>query len=156
LLSVPAALLGAVGLLLLRHITSDVYAQIGYVMLIGLAAKNAILIVEFAIQQRTTGRSPAEAVVAAAQTRLRPILMTSVAFIAGLMPLVFASGAGAASRHSLGTAVVGGMIVSTVLNLIVVPGMYIIFDDFGAAVGRVARRFSGKPQVKPATTAPNP
>jgi HAE1 family hydrophobic/amphiphilic exporter-1 len=156
LLSIPAALLGAVGLLLLRHITSDVYAQIGYVMLIGLAAKNAILIVEFAIQQRATGKSPADAVVAAAQTRLRPILMTSVAFIAGLMPLVFASGAGAASRHSLGTAVVGGMIVSTVLNLIVVPGMYIILDDFGAGLGRIARRFGGKPQVKPAATGSNP
>ena len=156
LLSVPAALLGAVGLLLLRHITSDVYAQIGYVMLIGLAAKNAILIVEFAIQQRATGKSPAEAVVAAAQTRLRPILMTSVAFIAGLMPLVFASGAGASSRHSLGTAVVGGMIVSTVLNLIVVPAMYIISDDFGAALGRVARRLTGKPEAKPVAAGSNP
>ncbi len=150
LLSIPAALLGAVGLLLLRHITSDVYAQIGYVMLIGLAAKNAILIVEFAIQQRATGKSSAEAVVAAAQTRLRPILMTSVAFIAGLLPLVFASGAGAASRHSLGTAVVGGMIVSTVLNLIVVPAMYIIFDDLGASLGRVTSRFTGEASAKPA------
>jgi HAE1 family hydrophobic/amphiphilic exporter-1 len=156
LLSVPAALLGAVGLLLLRHITSDVYAQIGYVMLIGLAAKNAILIVEFAIQQRASGKSPADAVVAAAQTRLRPILMTSLAFIAGLMPLVFASGAGAASRHSLGTAVVGGMIVSTVLNLIVVPGMYIIFDDLGASLGRVTRRLTGKSAAKPAVAGSNP
>jgi len=155
LLSVPAALLGAVGLLLLRHITSDVYAQIGYVMLIGLAAKNAILIVEFAIQERATGKSPAEAVVAAAQTRLRPILMTSLAFIAGLLPLVFASGAGAASRHSLGTAVVGGMIVSTVLNLIVVPAMYIIFDDLGASLGRVGRQLTGNSLAKPAVTGSN-
>jgi HAE1 family hydrophobic/amphiphilic exporter-1 len=98
-------------------------------MLIGLAAKNAILIVEFAVQRRDEGLAPVEAVIAAAQTRLRPILMTSIAFIAGLMPLVFSSGAGAASRHSLGTAVVGGMIVSTILNLIVIPAMYIIFDD---------------------------
>jgi HAE1 family hydrophobic/amphiphilic exporter-1 len=150
LLSVPAALLGAAGLLLLRHITSDVYAQIGYVMLIGLSAKNAILIVEFAIQERATGKSPAEAVVAAAQARLRPILMTSLAFIAGLLPLVFASGAGAASRHSLGTAVVGGMLVSTVLNLIVVPAMYIIFDDLGASLRRVGRRLSGRSSAKPA------
>jgi HAE1 family hydrophobic/amphiphilic exporter-1 len=156
LLSVPAALLGAAGLLLLRHITSDVYAQIGYVMLIGLAAKNAILIVEFAIQQRATGKSPAEAVVAAAQTRLRPILMTSLAFIAGLLPLVFASGAGAASRHSLGTAVVGGMLVSTVLNLIVVPAMYCIFDDLGASLGRVTRRLTGRSAQKPAAARSNP
>jgi HAE1 family hydrophobic/amphiphilic exporter-1 len=143
LLSVPAALLGAVGMLLLRHITSDVYAQIGYVMLIGLAAKNAILIVEFSIQQRKDGKSPIDAVVAASQTRLRPILMTSIAFIAGLLPLVFASGAGSASRQSLGTAVVGGMLVSTVLNLFVVPAMYLIMDEFGARLGKVAGRLSG-------------
>jgi HAE1 family hydrophobic/amphiphilic exporter-1 len=142
LFSVPAALLGAVGALLLRHITSDVFAQVGYVMLIGLAAKNAILIVEFSIQERATGKSARDAVVAAAETRLRPILMTSIAFIAGLLPLVFASGAGAASRHSLGTAVIGGMIVSTVVNLIVVPAMYLIVDDIGA---RGRRLFGRKP-----------
>jgi HAE1 family hydrophobic/amphiphilic exporter-1 len=152
LLSVPAALLGAIGSLLLRHITSDVYAQIGYVMLIGLAAKNAILIVEFAIQQRAGGKAPIEAVIAAAQTRLRPILMTSVAFIAGLLPLVFASGAGSASRMSLGTAVVGGMIVSTIVNLIVVPAMYIIIDEFGARLARLGGRgkASGAAQPVPA------
>jgi HAE1 family hydrophobic/amphiphilic exporter-1 len=147
LLSVPAALLGAVGALLIRQITSDVYAQIGYVMLIGLAAKNAILIVEFAIDERKQGASVTDAVIAAAQTRLRPILMTSVAFIAGLLPLVFASGAGSASRHSLGTAVVGGMIVSTVLNLIVVPAMYLIIDELGARLGRFGRRLGGHPEM---------
>jgi HAE1 family hydrophobic/amphiphilic exporter-1 len=140
LLSVPAALLGAVGALSLRHMTSDVYAQVGYVMLIGLAAKNAILIVEFAVQRRADGLAPSEAVVAAAQTRLRPILMTSIAFIAGLMPLVFSSGAGAASRHSLGTAVVGGMIVSTVLNLIVIPAMYVMFDDAATKLRSMTKR----------------
>jgi HAE1 family hydrophobic/amphiphilic exporter-1 len=140
LLSVPAALLGAVGALFLRHMTSDVYAQVGYVMLIGLAAKNAILIVEFAVQRRAEGLAPVEAVIAAAQTRLRPILMTSIAFIAGLMPLVFSSGAGAASRHSLGTAVVGGMLVSTILNLIVIPAMYIIFDDAAAQLRKLTKR----------------
>jgi HAE1 family hydrophobic/amphiphilic exporter-1 len=150
LLSVPAALLGATGFLLLRHLTSDVYAQIGYVMLIGLAAKNAILIVEFAIQQRQGGKPPAEAVVAAAQTRLRPILMTSIAFIAGLLPLVFASGAGAASRHSLGTAVVGGMLVSTALNLIVVPAMYLIIDEVGARISNSGRR-KNPDAARPAT-----
>jgi HAE1 family hydrophobic/amphiphilic exporter-1 len=140
LLSVPAALLGAVGALYLRHMTSDVYAQVGYVMLIGLAAKNAILIVEFAVQRRAEGLAPVDAVIAAAQTRLRPILMTSIAFIAGLMPLVFSSGAGASSRHSLGTAVVGGMLVSTVLNLIVIPAMYIIFDDGAKQLAKLGKR----------------
>jgi len=147
LLSVPAALLGAVGALLVRQITSDVYAQIGYVMLIGLAAKNAILIVEFAIAERAKGAKAADAVISAAQTRLRPILMTSVAFIAGLLPLVFASGAGSASRQSLGTAVVGGMIVSTVLNLIVVPAMYLIIDEIGARLSTFGRRLGGHPKL---------
>jgi HAE1 family hydrophobic/amphiphilic exporter-1 len=156
LLSVPAALLGAVGLLLLRHITSDVYAQIGYVMLIGLSAKNAILIVEFSIQERASGKTPVEAVVAASQTRLRPILMTSIAFIAGLLPLVFASGAGAASRHSLGTAVVGGMILATAVNLIVVPAMYIIVDGIGAQLAKAAGRITGQSQVKPAIAEAKP
>jgi len=109
-------------------------------MLIGLAAKNAILIVEFANAERAKGAKVADAVIAAAQTRLRPILMTSVAFIAGLLPLVFASGAGSASRQSLGTAVVGGMIVSTVLNLIVVPAMYLIIDEIGARLAAFGRR----------------
>jgi hydrophobic/amphiphilic exporter-1 (mainly G- bacteria), HAE1 family len=149
LLSVPAALLGALLALGLRGIASDVYAQVGFVMLIGLSAKNAILIVEFAIQRREAGASPIDAVIEAAQTRLRPILMTSIAFILGLLPLVFATGAGSASRHSLGTAVVGGMIVSTVLNLIVVPSMYVIIDEFGV---RLRRWVGGKPAseaVKP-------
>ncbi len=129
LLSVPAALLGALGALELRGIESDVYAQVGFVMLIGLAAKNAILIVEFANQQREAGKSIVDAVVDASETRLRPILMTSIAFIFGLLPLVFASGAGAASRHSLGTAVIGGMLVSTLLNLFVVPALYVIINE---------------------------
>jgi HAE1 family hydrophobic/amphiphilic exporter-1 len=140
LFSVPAALLGALIALDIRHISSDVYAQVGFVMLIGLSAKNAILIVEFASQQRQLGKSAGEAVINAAQTRLRPILMTSIAFIFGLLPLAFATGAGSASRHSLGTAVVGGMIVSTVLNLVVVPAMYVIIDSWGLAI---KRRFGG-------------
>jgi len=147
LLSVPAALLGAVGALLVRQFTSDVYAQIGYVMLIGLAAKNAILIVEFANAERAKGATAADAVIAAAQTRLRPILMTSVAFIAGLLPLVFASGAGSASRQSLGTAVVGGMIVSTLLNLIVVPAMYLIITELGEQFIAFGQRFGASAKL---------
>ena len=131
LLATPLAILGALVGLHLRGFSSDIYAQVGYVMLIGLASKNAILIVEFANQQRAAGFSLEEAVVRAATIRLRPILMTSFAFILGIAPLVVASGAGAASRHSLGTAVFGGMIVSTFLNLVVIPAFYVVVADFG-------------------------
>ncbi len=125
LVSVPLAILGAILALDLRGLPSDLYAQVGYLMLIALASKNAILIVEFANQRRAHGLDAASAVAEAAQTRLRPILMTSLAFILATVPLVFASGAGAASRVSLGTAVFGGMILSTVLNLFVVPVVYV-------------------------------
>jgi HAE1 family hydrophobic/amphiphilic exporter-1 len=105
---------------------SDVFAQVGYVMLIGLASKNAILIVEFANQLRAAGVPIREAAQRAAETRLRPILMTSIAFILGVTPLVFATGAGSAARNSLGTVVFGGMICSSILNLFVTPTLYVI------------------------------
>ncbi len=146
--AVPLALLGAIGAIYIRRVTeiasqaihsiiaghpvpipitsSDIYAQIGYVMLIGLAAKNAILIVEFSNQLREQGYEPIDAVAHAAATRLRPILMTSIAFILGILPLAFAHGDGAQSRISLGTAVLGGMIVSTIMNLAIVPVLYIV------------------------------
>lgn len=126
LLAVPLAILGALLAQNARGFANDVYCQIGLVMLIGLSSKNAILIVEFANQLREKGLSITEAVLEASQSRLRPILMTSLSFILGLVPLVFASGAGAVSRASLGTAVNGGMIVSTVLSLFVVPVLYIL------------------------------
>ncbi|HZF12315.1 MAG TPA: multidrug efflux RND transporter permease subunit [Thermoanaerobaculia bacterium] len=126
LLAVPLALLGALAAQALRGLTDDVYCQIGLVMLIGLAAKNSILIVEFAEQLRAKGATIVEAAIEAARIRLRPILMTSFAFILGVLPLVFASGAGQASRHSVGTAVFGGMIVSTLLNLGIIPVLYVI------------------------------
>jgi HAE1 family hydrophobic/amphiphilic exporter-1 len=126
LLSVPMAVLGALGLVALRGYSNDVYCQIGLVMLIGLAAKNAILIVEFAEQLRRKGRSITEAAIEAAELRLRPILMTSLAFILGILPLVFATGAGAVSRRSVGTTIVGGMVLSTVLNLLFIPVLYVI------------------------------
>ena len=94
-------------------------------MLIGLSAKNGILVVEFAEQLRRRGLSIAEAAVEAARIRLRPILMTSFAFILGVMPLVFATGAGRASRHSVGTSVAGGMLLSTLLNLAIIPVLYV-------------------------------
>jgi HAE1 family hydrophobic/amphiphilic exporter-1 len=126
LLGVPMALLGALGAQWARGLQNDVYCQIGLVMLIGLASKNGILIVEFAEQLRRRGLSIADAAVEAARIRLRPILMTSFAFILGVMPLVFASGAGQASRHSVGTTVFGGMVLSTVLNLFFIPVLYVV------------------------------
>jgi hydrophobic/amphiphilic exporter-1 (mainly G- bacteria), HAE1 family len=126
IMAVPLAILGALTAVWLRHLQNDIFTQIGLVMLVGLATKNAILIVQFGNLLRAQGVPVREAAVQAARTRLRPILMTSFAFIFGIMPLVFASGAGAESRHSLGTAVVGGMLVSTLLNLFLIPLLYII------------------------------
>ena len=126
LLSVPMAMLGALIAQQLRGQLNDVYCQIGLVMLIGLSSKNGILIVEFAEQLRHKGLSIKEAAVEAARIRLRPILMTSFAFILGVLPLVFAGGAGSQSRHSVGTTVFGGMIVSTALNLFFIPVLYVI------------------------------
>jgi HAE1 family hydrophobic/amphiphilic exporter-1 len=130
LLAFPVAVLGALLALKLRGIQSDVYAQVGFVMLIGLASKNAILIVEFANQLRRRGHDIHSAVRTAAETRLRPILMTSLSFSLGVLPLVLSFGAGSASRHSLGTTVFGGMLLSTVLNLFVVPVLYVIVETF--------------------------
>jgi len=130
LLAVPVAILGALIFLDIRHIASDAYAQVGFVMLIGLASKSAILIVEFANQQLAQGADLITAASRAAQTRLRPILMTSLAFIIAVTPLVFAGGAGSAARHSLGTAVFGGMVVSTILNLAITPVLYVIVKSW--------------------------
>src|SRR4029077_2546782 len=107
-------------------LVNDVYVQIGLVMLIGLSAKNSILIVEFAEQLLEQGRSIIDAATEAAEWRLRPILMTSFAFILGVLPLYFATGAGRLGRHSVGTAIVGGMLFSTVLNLFFIPVLYVI------------------------------
>ena len=131
LLAVPMAMLGALGAIKLADafggsLQNDVYCQVGLVMLIGLASKNAILIVEFAEQLQRRGLGLVESAIQAARLRLRPILMTSVAFILGVMPLVFATGAGAAGRHSVGTTVFGGMIVSTLLNLFIIPVLYMV------------------------------
>jgi HAE1 family hydrophobic/amphiphilic exporter-1 len=126
LLAVPVAILGAIGAQALRGLQNDVYCQIGLVMLIGLSSKNAILIVEFAEQLRGQGMSVVEAAVEAARIRLRPILMTSLAFILGVVPLVLAHGAGRAGRVSVGTTVFGGMIAATTLNLVFIPVLYVI------------------------------
>ena len=128
LLAVPMAVLGALGLVWARGLANDVYCQIGLVMLIGLSAKNSILIVEFAEQLRRKGRSIADAAAEAGGLRLRPILMTSFAFILGILPLVFATGAGAQGRRSVGTTIVGGMLLSTILNLFFIPVLYVILS----------------------------
>ncbi len=130
LLAVPMAVLGALGLVAARGYSNDVYCQIGLVMLIGLSAKNAILIVEFAEQLRRKERSIVEAAIEAGELRLRPILMTSFAFILGVVPLVTASGAGENGRHSVGTTVFGGMIMSTILNLFFIPVLYLLNEGF--------------------------
>ena len=126
LLGVPVSLLGALGAMALRGLTNDVYCQIGLVMLIGLASKNAILIVEFAERLEDEGLSTLEAAVEAARIRLRPILMTSLAFMLGVVPLMIAKGAGAAGRVSVGTTVFGGMLAATTLNLLFIPTLYVV------------------------------
>jgi HAE1 family hydrophobic/amphiphilic exporter-1 len=129
-LVVPLALLGTVIAVALRGMDNNIYTQIGVVLLIALASKNAILIVEFARDQHAAGKTIAEAAVAAARLRFRPILMTSFAFILGVYPLVIASGAGAASRRALGTAVFGGMITSTLLAVLFAPVFYVVFQTW--------------------------
>ena len=129
IMAVPLGVLGALGALWLSGLASDVYAQIGLALLIGLASKNAILIVEFAKERRERGAPIREAARQAARLRFRPILMTSFAFILGSLPLVIASGAGAASRHSIGTTVVGGMLAVTVLGVLLVPAFYVAVEQ---------------------------
>jgi HAE1 family hydrophobic/amphiphilic exporter-1 len=128
LLSVPIAVFGALAGLVLRRFDFDVYAQIGVVMLIGLAAKNAILIVEFAKARLEQGKSLVDAALEGAQLRLRPILMTSFAFILGTVPLWFATGAGAASRRILGTVVVSGMLAATLIAIFIIPLLFVLVE----------------------------
>ena len=142
LLGVPLAILGALSAQWARGLQNDLYCQIGLVMLIGLAAKNSILIVEFAEQLRAQGMSIIDAAIEAARIRLRPILMTSLAFILGVMPLVFATGAGQEGRHSVGTAVAGGMFFATFLNVLFIPILYVVVQTL-RGVGSKRARGSG-------------
>jgi HAE1 family hydrophobic/amphiphilic exporter-1/multidrug efflux pump len=121
IMAVPFAMLGALGLVLLRGMPNAIYFQIGLVVLVGLAAKNAILIVEFAAQKKAEGMSNVEAAVEAARLRFRPIVMTSLAFVLGVLPLAISTGAGAAARRSMGTGVVGGMLAATFVATIFIP-----------------------------------
>jgi len=112
-----------------QGIVNNIYVQISLVMLIGLLAKNAILIVEYAIQRRQQGQSIVEAAINGAVARLRPILMTSFAFICGLLPLMFASGAGAIGNQSIGISAVGGMLIGTLVGVLIIPTLYVLFQS---------------------------
>jgi len=173
LLSVPVAVLGAYVGLLSRHFDNNVYAQIGLVMLVGLTAKNAILIVEFAKAQLEEGKSVVEAALEGAKLRLRPILMTSFAFIFGCIPLWIATGAGAAARRMLGTAVVSGMLAATLLGIFFIPALFVAVErlasrgsrasgasassreDHEGAAGRAGERLAGDRSLAPAASAGN-
>ncbi len=146
ILAVPFAIGGALLAVLLRGLTNDVYFQIGLVTLIGLAAKNAILIVEFAVLKREQGMDALAAAVEAARLRFRPIVMTSLAFILGVLPLAVSTGAGSASRHSIGTGVIGGMLAATFVATFFIPMFYRV-------IGRRAPRRSGpEPETSPSPT----
>jgi len=145
LLAVPMAVLGALLFIQMRGLVNDVYVQIGLVMLIGLSAKNSILIVEFAEQLLAQGRTIVNAAIEAAELRLRPILMTSFAFLFGVLPLYFATGAGKLGRHSVGTAIVGGMLFSTVLNLFFIPVLYVIMKTLLTSFSAKKTEHSAEP-----------
>ena len=140
LLSVPAAIFGSFLFQAVRGLENSVYMQIGIVMLIGLVARNAILIVEFAKIRVEHGMSFREAAVEAARIRLRPIMMTALTFIIGCMPLMFASGAGAGSRHAMGTTVVGGMLIGTFIGIFVIPSLYVVVEEATDSAQKLFRK----------------
>jgi HAE1 family hydrophobic/amphiphilic exporter-1 len=152
LLSTPVAVLGAFAGLMSRHFDNNVYAQIGLIMLVGLTAKNAILIVEFAREQLHTGKSLTEAALEGSRIRLRPILMTSFAFIFGCIPLWVATGAGSAARQILGTAVISGMTAATLLGIFFIPALFVIVERLGS--GSKAR--TTEPKVETPDAPPHP
>jgi multidrug efflux pump len=142
ILAVPFGVFGALSAVWLRSMNNDIYFQIGLVTLIGLSAKNAILIVEFAGQQHEQGRTLMESAIEAARLRFRPIIMTSMAFILGVLPLVIASGAGAASRRSIGTGVLGGMLAATFLAIFFVPLFFVL-------IGKINQWVKGRGATEP-------
>jgi HAE1 family hydrophobic/amphiphilic exporter-1 len=163
LLSTPVAIFGAFFVLWLRRtllsiflppymvqIESDIYSQIGLIMLIGLAAKNAILIVEFAKDRYENGRPLADAALEGARLRLRPILMTSFAFILGCVPLWTASGAGSVARQIMGTAVIGGMLAASAIGIFFIPGIFFMIEKWTSAAKEPA------PGILPAASSPAP
>jgi HAE1 family hydrophobic/amphiphilic exporter-1 len=148
-LSLPPGLFGAFALLALTGLENDIYAQIALIVLVGLLGKNAILVVEYAERRHREGQEPRRAVLEAARLRLRPILMTSLAFIVGLLPLVFARGAGAVANRTIGSATAGGMLMGTLLGMVLVPGLYIAIKALAAAL---APRRSKPESSRPASS----
>src|SRR5690606_10990216 len=128
ILFLPAGVFGSFAALYLLNLQNNIYTQVTLIMLIGLLGKNAILIIEFAVQKRRDGLSVIDAAIEGSVARLRPILMTSFAFIAGLIPLCMASGAGALGNRSIGTAAAGGMLTGTIFGLLLIPGLYVLFS----------------------------
>jgi multidrug efflux pump len=157
LLAVPFALFGAVVAVVLRGLSNDVYFQIGLTMLVALAAKNAILIFEFAVINRAAGATFYDAAMNAASERLRPIIMTSVAFILGCVPLAIATGASANSRISIGTGVIGGMLAATVIAVFWIPMFYYVIETlserFGKRKAKAPSEIAG-PQLPPEIAGP--
>jgi HAE1 family hydrophobic/amphiphilic exporter-1 len=139
ILSLPPGIFGALFLLSVLGLENNIYAQVAMVMLIGLLGKNAVLIVEFAVQKNREGLNPYKAAIEGATLRLRPILMTSFAFIAGLLPLLFASGAGAIGNKTIGAASAGGMLFGTLFGVLVIPGLYFIFETLGQKLKHPAK-----------------
>jgi multidrug efflux pump len=141
MLIVPLGILGAVVFSWARGLPDDVYFKIGLITIIGLAAKNAILIVEFAVEAQRAGKGALDAVIEAGRLRMRPILMTSFAFILGVLPLAISTGAGANARHAIGTGVIGGMVFATFLGLLLVPIFYVF-------IRRLLRDPTARPEAK--------
>ena len=144
ILSIPVGVFGSFLMLKLMGLDNDIYAQIGLIMLVGLLGKNAVLIVEFAVQKRQQGASILDAAIEGARTRFRPILMTSFAFVAGLIPLVVATGAGAIGNRTIGSSALGGMLIGTLLGVIIIPGLYYFF----------AKLSDGRPLIKDEDDSP--
>jgi multidrug efflux pump len=142
LLVVPLGVLGSLLAATMRGMPNDVYFKVGLITVIGLAAKNAILIIEFAKDLQAQGKSPIEAALQAAHLRFRPIIMTSLAFILGVLPLVIASGAGAASQRAIGTGVMGGMITATALGVFFVPVFFVVIRSFFKGSERTRKMYA--------------
>jgi HAE1 family hydrophobic/amphiphilic exporter-1 len=141
MLSIPTGILGVFATIGIAGIDNNIYVQVALIMLIGLLAKNAILIVEFASQRRRLGHSIVASAIEAAQARIRPIIMTSLAFIVGLIPMLFATGPSAKGNHSISVGAIGGMFFGVVLGLLIIPVLYVIFQQ-------LQERFTGAPKIK--------